>query len=129
MLNHRQVEVRVSHTLLVLTSYAHISMTGSLLKNKHPLTAHELAIHDLSGLARCAIFHAISKLHERSPRFSLESSSESETTASSAEAAYSVLTFYGRTPELLDLLHDVVGEFEKINIYSHDEAEHLLESE
>ena len=124
MLNHRQVEVRVSHTLL-LTSYAHISMTGSLLKNKNPLTAHELAIRDLSGLARCAIFRAVSKLHERT----LESSSESETTASSAEAAYSVLTFYGRTPELLDLLHDVVGEFEKINIYSHDEAEHLLESE
>ena len=128
MLNHRQVEVRVSHTLL-LTSYAHISMTGSLLKNKNPLTAHELAIRDLSSLARCAIFRAVSKLHERSPRFSLELSSESETTASSAEAAYSVLTFYGRTPELLDLLHDVVGEFEKINIYSHDEAEHLLESE
>ena len=124
MLNHRQVEVRVSHTLL-LTSYAHISMTGSLLKNKNPLTAHELAIRDLSGLARCAIFCAVSKLHERT----LESSSESETTASSVEAAYSVLTFYGRTPELLDLLHDVVGEFEKINIYSHDEAERLLESE
>ena len=124
MLNHCQVEVRVSHTLLLM-SYAHISMTGSLLKNKNPLTAHELAIRDLSGLARCAIFRAVSKLHERT----LESSSESETTASSAEAAYSVLTFYGRTPELLDLLHDVVGEFEKINIYSHDEAEHLLESE
>ena len=126
MMNHRQVEARVSHALL-LTSYAHISMAGSLLK--HPLTAYELAIRDLSSLARCAIFRAVSKLHERSPRFSLESSSESETTASSAEAAYSVLTFYGRTPELLDLLHDVVGEFEKINIYSHDEAEHLLESE
>ena len=79
----------------------------------------------MSSLARCAIFRAVSKLHERT----LESSSESETTASSAEAAYSVLTFYGRTPELLDLLHDVVGEFEKVNIYSHDEAEHLLESE
>ena len=126
MMNHLQIEAKVSHTLLVM-SYAHISMTVHCFK--HPLTAHELAIRDLGSLARCAIFRAVSKLHERSPRFSLESSSESETTASSAEAAYSVLTFYGRTPELLDLLHDVIGEFEKINIYSHDEAERLLESE
>ena len=91
------------------------------------MAASELAIRDLSSLARCAIFRAVSKLYERNLRLSPESS-YSETAASSAETTYSVSGFCGRTPELLDLLHDAVLEFEKIDIYLRDEAEYFLES-
>ena len=81
----------------------------------------------MSSLARCAIFRAVSKVYERNLRFSSESS-YSKAAASSAETTYSISSFCGRTPELLDLLHDAVLEFEKIDIYIRDEAEYLLES-
>ena len=84
-------------------------------------------IRDLSSLARCAIFRAVSKLYERNRRLSSESS-YSEAAASNAETTYSVSGFCGRTPELLDLLHDAVLDFEKIDIYLRDEAGYLLES-
>ena len=84
-------------------------------------------IRDLSSLARCAIFRTVTKVYERNLRLSSESS-HSETAASSAETTYSVSSFCGRAPELLDLLHDAVLEFEKIDIYLRDEAEYLLES-
>ena len=84
-------------------------------------------IRDLSSLACCAIFRAVSKLYERNRRLSSESS-YSEAAASNAETTYSVSGFCGRTPELLDLLHDAVIDFEKIDIYLRDEAGYLLES-
>ena len=84
-------------------------------------------IRDLSSLARCAIFRAVSKLYERNRRLSSKSS-YSEAAASNAETTYSVSGFCGRTPELLDLLHDAVIDFEKIDIYLRDEAGYLLES-
>ena len=91
---------------------------------KHTPTAPELAIRDLSGLARLAIFHTIHKLREYHPRLSLSSFEGSS--ASSVEAPYSLTTFCGRTPELLDLLHDVVEELKQIDIYDHDKAERLV---
>ena len=77
-----------------------------------------MAIRDLSGLARIAIFRAIHKLHEYYPCLSLSSSSMG--------ATYALSAFSGRAPALLDLLHDVVKRLEGIDIYDHDKAEHLV---